>query len=496
MSHRLATKETITDLYMNMGSNFSIFVPILYNYTQSLELSNKVGSRDEVEADLSDILLKLNTFCLLINLDLSTFLRADFRSHSTPEKRCNLKYINVILIEGYNYLFGFKRQKKDALWRIFKNTAERVNDKELIIDIKNIDQQANDFRDIYAEKKDRGNRNLSIHYDSDPQKVYDLLLNLREDAEIKKMCAFFGILENINVLISKHILKYYKLISSSNKNINIWERINHFDDNNNKLFNELEGTITCYSNQLDSIISQCRVPKKIQEKFELNNELTKRLTPFIKSVNPCIHILFIYLDLASAVRAYLSSEFYFEKQLNLRRVHIIVYEGFKHIFGYSERDNEQSFWSRNILPILKTTTDIDQLNKLENIEKELQKLASDKGITNLDLRECVVHYRYKERDNVIKLFHALVKLNPLIEMNKALKLLKLLPKLIEISNDSVRFIYNLEQEKIKLINNKMLEQFNHILSMAEQIEMNPKKRQEVIDMLNKIKIFFIDKQIK
>ncbi len=358
MTQNPASKETIENLYKNMGINFSLFVPLLSTYTQSLEQIDRDNTKDEEEADFSELLLKLNTFSLLINLDLSAFLRADFRSISNPEKRCNLKYINVILIEGYSYLFGFKKQKKYALWSILKKTAEQIDDKDLINDINNIEKQANAFRDIYAERKDREDRNLSVHYDSDPQKVYDLLLNINEDVEVKKTNAFLEILENINILINNHIQKYHKTISSNPKNICIYEKINHFKDKNNKLFNELERSITSYSNQLDSIISKCRTSKNIQEKFGLDDIFISELAPLVESVNPGIHILFIYLDLASAVRAYLSSEFYIEKQLNLRRIHIVCYEGFKHIYGYSDRDIEQSFWMCNISPILKTSTDI------------------------------------------------------------------------------------------------------------------------------------------
>lgn len=487
MSQRPASKETIENLYKNMGLNFSLFVPLFSTYTQSLEQIDIVNSKNEKESSFSELLLKLNSFCLLISLDLSAFMRADFRSTSNPEKRCNLKYINVILIEGYSYLFGFRKQKKYALWSIFKEKAEKINDKDLINDINNIEQQAIAFRDIYVVKKNREDRNLSIHYDSDPQKVYGLLLNISEEIEAKKTSAFLEILLNINIFINNHIQKFHKPIFSNTKNIDIWEKINHFNDKDNKLFNELESSITSYSNQLDSIISKCRTPKKVQEKLELDDRFIDELTPLIESVNPSIHILFIYLDLASAVRAYLSSEFYIEKQLNLRRIHIVVYEGFKHIYGYSDQDIEQSFWSCNISAILKTSTDIRQLNKLENIEKELEELASDKEINNLDLRECVVHYKYKERDNVHKLFHTLVKSNPLIEMTKALKLLNLLPQLLEINTDSIRFIYNEGQVKTKLTNNKTIEQLDFIISMTQKVEMEPTKKQKFIEKLDKMK---------
>jgi hypothetical protein len=115
MSQVSATKETIQNLYDNMGRNFSCFVPILCDCVSSLESIEKLNvseSENRENNSLWKTLLKLQIFSLIINLDLSTFLRADFRTTSNPEKRCNLKYVNVITIEGYSYLFGFGKDKK------------------------------------------------------------------------------------------------------------------------------------------------------------------------------------------------------------------------------------------------------------------------------------------------------------------------------------------------------------------------------------------------
>lgn len=269
--------------------------------------------------------------------------------------------------------------------------------------------------------------------------------------------------------------------------LNTYEKINLFLDENNKIFNDLDEKLVHFSVQLDSIVAKCKMPEVVQEKLQLDITFSEKLQPLVESSYPGIHIIFIYLDLACAIRAYLNSEYYFEKQLNLRRINIIVYEGFKHLYGYTERDHIKSFWHRNITSILNESTNTNLLDSLAEIERELIELASDNGIKNMQLRECTVHYRYKKRDNVVTLFHALVKSNPLIEMNKSLKLLELLPKLIKINTESVSFKYNLEQEKMIISNNKTLVQIDKILSMIEQIETDPVKKQEIINRINKIK---------
>jgi len=191
--------------------------------------------------------------------------------------------------------------------------------------------------------------------------------------------------------------------------------------------------------------------------------------------------------LTCALRAYLSSEYYFEKQLNLRRINIVVYEGFKHLYGYTENDHLKSFWHRNISSTLNDSTNPNLLDSLNKIERELKELASDNGINNKQLREYSVHYRYKVKDNIVALFYALVKSNPLIEINKSLKLINLLPKLLKINTESTNFVYNLEQEMIKSSNNKTLTQIDYIITMIDQTQIDYRQKQEMISNLLKIR---------
>lgn len=80
-----------------------------------------------------------------------------------------------------------------------------------------------------------------------------------------------------------------------------------------------------------------------------------------------------------------------------------------------------------------------------------------------------------------------MKANPLIELNKALKLLQILPELIKLNTGSIGVVYNSEHEKIKLSNNKTVVQIDAILTIIEQANIAPELKQESIDKINKIK---------
>ncbi|HBN06259.1 MAG TPA: hypothetical protein DD434_10810 [Bacteroidales bacterium] len=492
MTQKPASEETIHRLYENMGNNFSLYVPILCSCVSSLESLEDIDEKEYKcikEFKLWKIFIRLYVFSLLMDLDLSTFLRANFRTMLVPEKRFNLKYINVITLEGYKYLFGFGKDKDNAIWAKFKILAKEINDSELLTDINKIEQQAKEFENSYALSTDKDTRNLSIHYDLYPQKVYDFLIQIGEDTETNRINAFLKIIKDILPFLHKYILKFQipLIYSTDNYNIDVREKINYFPDGNNKLFNELGAQITLYSNNLDSIVSNCKKTKIVQDKFKLGETFEGRLQTIVKSIYLGVHIHFIYLDLASAIRAYLSSEYYFEKQLNLRRINIIVYEGFNHIYGYTDIEQSKSFWKQNIYSILISSTDKNLTDLLVKIERELKELAVSDDINNMQLRECSVHYRFKDRDNTLTLFNALVKTNPLIEMNKAMKLLKILPELINLNTNSISVVNSTELEKIKLSNADTIEKIDSCLMMIEQANVDPELKLKTIETINAIK---------
>lgn len=500
MAQNPASKETVQQLYENMGSNFLLFTPSLCSLVDIDERLEQVDETEIVDKDsisklrLWKKLIRLNIASMIINLDLSTFIRADFRSASPIEQRCNLKYVNVITIEGYKYFFGIKKDDEvNAVWLKFKDIAKLIDDKDLNIDIINVETQSDEFRKKYANSIDISSRNFSIHYDNDPMRVYEYFKQLdNEDIEIRRASAFLSILVSISAMVDHYIkenadhLKFF-LKTTTPYNLSINEILNSFTDKDRKLFNNLDKEIMSFGKRLDHIVTQCNMPKIVQEKLHLDDAFTERLQPLIKSTHLSLHIFFIYLDLASAIRAYLSSEYYFEKQLNLRRISIVVYEGFKHIYGFSDCDYSNSFWQQNISSILKESTNTNLTDSLIKIESELKELASDKGINNMQLRECSVHYRYKDRDNTLLLFHALVETHPLIEMCKSLKLLNILPELIKLNTGSIGVVYNSEHEKIKITNNQTMAKIDSLLTIVEQANIAPESKQKTIDSMNNIK---------
>lgn len=473
MNKEPISKETVREIYQNMGNNFLLYVPIICKDIFSIENIDKgnvtegENKPEAVMLKLGETLLRLKVFALIANLDLSTLLRATLRTELIPEKRCNLKYIDVITLEAYKYLFGYGKDKKNGIWEGFKLLAEQISDDELKSDIIDFEQFVKEFENKYALSEDRNSRNFSIHYDQDPLKVYENLEKIKEEDEAKRTIAFSKVLLKLFHIVEKHTPKYSVSIaySTSNYDLTLHETVNIFPDKENKLFNVMAGEISSFCNRLDNIVSKCQAVESIKEKFNFDDSF---LQPLIKVMSPAMHIHFIYLDLASAMRAYLSSEYYFEKQMNLRRINIIVYEGFKHIYGYTDDDHNKSFWQKHIYSVLENSADQNLKDSLIQLELDLKAFATNTDINNERLRECSVHYRYKDRDNVIPLFHVLIESNPIAEMNKALMLIqKLLPPLIELNSAAMSAVNKTENDKVQAQKNEMIERLDSTLNVIK-----------------------------
>lgn len=509
MEKPVASEEAIKSLYEDMGKTIETFFPIMCEYISSLEdLSEKdIALIDEIDnvntIELRKILLQLEIFQLLIAIQLYSFLRANFRAESNAEKRFNLKHITVITIEGYRYLFGKKKKDRaQAVWSKLLQLIVRINDEDLIKECIKIKCVAKDFEYQYIQVIDKDARNIFAHYDSDPKLVYDATSKLQEEYEAQRTSAFLKILDDIVAFVNTITVKFkIPLICSFNYyNIDLWQKINCFHDNKMQVKNAVSSAIPFYSENLERLINICNIPKHFVEqcnsekisfgKFKLDNQFVERFKPIIESVYPNIHIHFIYLDLACAIQAYLTSSHFIEKQINLMRINAVVYEGFGHIFGFEETYRFNSFWNKYIYLPLKDSTDSIIIDKLTKAEKILNELSIDENINNPQLRELFVHYRYEEKNNLIPLFHQLIQLNPLVEMSKAIKLFNIIPMLIELNSTSMKNVGDIEIQRSK---EESVKPIDNIISLLERTNINIEAKQDIITKMNYIKTNFLEK---
>lgn len=447
-----ASEETKQKLYRTMEENFSLLLPALYDSVYTLENLNQVDTsqiKSEGElhiVNLWKMLIQLQVFSLIANLDLIGILLSNFRTKSNPERRCNLKYITIMTYEVYKYLFGYRDDACNGKLEMLKSLANELGDSELISDIENFEQNT---RGVGRISVDRIARNISVHYDQDPLKVYDNLESITEKEESERLKASLGMLESLSMVVKKYAHKYQLSMMSANDHydITIKEQNNIFPDKDYKIRNVLDDSIISFSKRLDNIVQSCRQLGIVAEKLNIDKVFMKEIKPCIDSISLGIHMHFIYLDLSSAIRAYFNAECYYERQVNLRRINIIVYEGFKHIYGYNETDLSLSFWRKQFFPILESTEDSDIKNFLLKIESELKTFSANITIGDVQRREHSIHYRFEDRDNTLPLFYNIIDSNPFVEMQKALKLVSLLNKLIKLNTNYIEIIQEIQGRK-------------------------------------------------
>ncbi len=161
------------DILKNIDFSFSLLKDCVntFEYVKSID-SSKFRIEEQKKLSFQILVLQLSIYVNLLDLELNTVLRAVLRSKTEIEKICNTKYINVITIEGYRYMFKL-RKDKGGVWQNMYNDALFIDNAELLDDLTAIKDAANKFANIYVSDKDIDDRNIAIHYDFTPLKVYD-----------------------------------------------------------------------------------------------------------------------------------------------------------------------------------------------------------------------------------------------------------------------------------------------------------------------------------
>lgn len=484
--NKSASEETLQDLYETMRKDIEELFSALCNSVNSIKYLQQYPLLQEDSDDVCflQMLCELKAFVCTVKLDICTFLRADLRAKHPCEKRINLKYINVVIQEGYKYLCGFGKDRKNSKWLKFKEIAGKIDNTALNADIAVLDKTLLNFEEKNIPLSEKDNRDLALHYDKNPLRVYDFLLNISEETEAKKVINFLPLLDCLYIITSKYIRQYGTFLPKHTNDplISVFESINVLDDRDNRFFNNMGEVIDSYSKRLETLVNQCKLP----EKFQITPELIAQdCKPIIESIYPGLHIHFIYLDLACAFRAYFSSESYIEKQLNLRRVAVVVYDGFARIYGYNAKQQKQSFWE-NICSNLESCKDSEIVELLQRTRDRIKELSEDSSINNSLLREHYIHYRKDNRDNVVHLYDESLKAFPVFEMSKALKLFRILPDVIKLNSVSMDTINRKMEDKRYASYTEMINKLYNLLDLIK----DPIAKQNMKSSIDKIEELF------
>lgn len=374
---------------------------------------------------------------------IATFLRADFKSNITVEKRLNLKYFHFVSTEFYKAIFIVKQP--NTLWCKFESLLLIGNNKTLTELVNQINDASSDFRTNYFDSE---KRDISLHYDCNLERVYKHLCDIEEESEVKHIISLLALLQPLSLVCSLYLKIIYP---EENTTDGIDESKWHQQfraELRNSIYDKIGDSLQNFATCLDHNMESYRVIDKPQVRSLLSDNNYAHITTFRECIKLSVLLYYFYLDLGTAVRGYLVSENYYEQQLHIIRLNVIIYEGYKKIFLPQDHDDQnRSLWEQYVrIPVLASGSN-ENIAEMEAIEKVLGDYSKNKEIK--DIRHSYSHFRKNNKLYLIDLWSEVISLNPITELNKAIDFLKLLSRIIKFSKPSLEHFVKKEHERVQ-----------------------------------------------
>lgn len=184
------TIDTIKDLEQDTDHNIKLLKAID---------SFKGASQRSVISTILETRLTIN----YIELDFCAAYCQYLSAKTNYEQRFACKGINTILSEGYKKLYGFTA-KEDSFWKKqIKFAVEQQPElHEEYLRITN-DLESLQTKEVFNKEM----RDISVHYDFDPRKVYQMLANISAEEVVRRYIEFALILKEIRNFLLKLIDK-------------------------------------------------------------------------------------------------------------------------------------------------------------------------------------------------------------------------------------------------------------------------------------------------
>lgn len=478
-----ASEETRKTLYDNLGKTIcELEVGLKYKLLVYEILKENINKKNSSEIEYLHYSLEyLNIFYQFINIESFAVLRNCLKATCSFERSYNLKFINIIIVEGYKHLYGYEKNRRKSIWNKFKTLLNVIDDDEFKKDYNELNNKIKHF----GEKNvtDKYQRNFAIHYDDDPLGVYKMLIDLSEENEVQRFFKFWDLLSEVSFFALKYLNKYKDdLIRESNIQLktplpSIYYSL--FENNKIEIYTSLEKHIEYQTENLNYYVKLLELPFFLRNYFKDNDDDDFfYVNKLIEVIKVTIQLLYLYIDLASATRAFIISDNVLEKQIAMKQMNIITYEGFNKLYGVKE--NKFSFFKSYLQPIVEMVDNDVIKIKLYQLEINLKHYKIElKSIENK--RQMSVHYH----EGVDQIYNMMQDFNPLVEFNRAKKLLDLLTRILNCSSDCATILYLKQKEFFNQKNAKVYESIDKIVKLLERSQSS--ENLKLIQLLKDIK---------
>lgn len=440
-------------------------------------------SSEDYKTDAFEGLHCLNIYALYVNIELASLLRATLSAELPAEQRYNAKFLNSTVLEAYKYLYGYGKGRKKSLWHTkIRPLLKAGNNDAFVQDLGSLENKIVNFGE--SNITDQNQRDLSFHYDQKPKLVYEMLISISEEDEVKKVIPFLDLLNHITLLVQKYRLDYWP-VKVAFRNIN-WNSIfpsfdfDVFQNQKKRLYESLSENIISFAESADQIFRYRNVKGWAKDNLEDNGSET--IIHLIEISNVATHALFLYIDLASALRSFIRAEHIIEKQLAVKHINTIYYEGIdKLIGGYDKNDN--SLLKKYMSPIIQEYGNDSILNEYLTVLSDLRFLDHDRE-TVKNQRQLSVHLF----EGVRETYYMLQRLDPKAEIQKIPLILDVLPKVINISKKCLHLVdVRIQEDNKKKRENREAKADDLISLIRSNTHNTITEKQELINMLEDIK---------
>ena len=486
-----ASKNTINRLSDIMGNNIKECFPVLLDTVGLLSkiksLIKETKNEDEIKIvnNQKDV-LELRSSVLYAILEIAVALRADFRSDIAIEKRVNLKYLVFITSEFYKSTF--MPEERANLWKKVSEYISSMN-VDVINEINKINDGIKVYKDTYFNK-DKDKRDIALHYDFNLDVLYNYIIEIGEEEEAQRVCAFLAVILKINELITSnmYLLHIKESFQNTFKNYESIEVKYEFETLKKRLYPMVGEKIQKFANLIDKNMKSYNITNNLSDDIlsvlgvdGIDNIKEKRDYAKLGIISH-----YLYLDLGTALRCYLSSEYFIEKQLNLTRINLIIYEGYKKIYIPINKDSK-SLWDQYVYSVLFSDGKGSLKTKIKSVELKLHDYKKDNTLVDANERHKYVHLRNHKKFTLPEFLDILLNLNPHNELNKSLLFMQLLSEIIKLNIESIDIKSEIESVTIR---QQIMKPFNQIKSKISNSNMKKEDKQRMEEGIDKIMNLF------
>ena len=159
-----------------------------------------------------DVLLGFAVHISYLYLELGTATRQYLKSEIHYEERFAVKQMNVIMLEGHKRIYGYGGIIKESIWLKVKPISEQLSE--------TTQAQYNEITEKIITMGisgvfDKDSRDLAVHFDTDVEKVYDMLLSLNAESFFINVISFLDLLLCISKFLSETLNEFGKILNSS-----------------------------------------------------------------------------------------------------------------------------------------------------------------------------------------------------------------------------------------------------------------------------------------